>query len=77
MFPALHAKKVLLGISGSIAAYKTPILVRALIKAGAEVQVVMTLLQSRLLHHYHYLQFPTSLFIQNLLKAKMICGTIM
>ena len=42
MFPALHAKKVLLGISGSIAAYKTPMLVRALIKAGAEVQVVMT-----------------------------------
>ncbi len=42
MFPALHAKKVLLGISGSIAAYKTPVLVRALIKAGAEVQVVMT-----------------------------------
>ena len=42
MFPALHAKKVLLGISGSIAAYKSPILVRALIKAGAEVQVVMT-----------------------------------
>ena len=42
MFPALHAKKVLLGISGSIAAYKTPFLVRALIKACAEVQVVMT-----------------------------------
>ncbi|MGD1998397.1 MAG: bifunctional phosphopantothenoylcysteine decarboxylase/phosphopantothenate--cysteine ligase CoaBC [Flavobacteriaceae bacterium] len=39
---ALHAKKVLLGISGSIAAYKTPILVRALVKAGAEVQVIMT-----------------------------------
>ena len=42
MFPALHAKKVILGISGSIAAYKTPLLVRSLIKAGAEVQVVMT-----------------------------------
>ena len=42
MFPALHAKKVILGISGSIAAYKTPSLVRALLKAGAEVQVVMT-----------------------------------
>ena len=40
--PALRAKKVLLGISGSIAAYKTPSLVRALIKAGAEVQVVLT-----------------------------------
>ena len=42
MFPALHAKKVILGISGSIAAYKTPLLVRELVKAGAEVQVVMT-----------------------------------
>ena len=42
MFPALHAKKVILGISGSIAAYKTPFLVRALVKSGAEVQVVMT-----------------------------------
>ena len=42
MFPALHAKKVILGISGSIAAYKTPLLVRALVKAGAEVQVIMT-----------------------------------
>jgi phosphopantothenoylcysteine decarboxylase/phosphopantothenate--cysteine ligase len=42
MFRALHAKKIILGISGSIAAYKTPLLVRALVKAGAEVQVVMT-----------------------------------
>jgi len=42
MFPALHAKKVVLGISGSIAAYKTPLLVRALVKAGADVRVVMT-----------------------------------
>lgn len=33
---------MLLGISGSIAAYKSAFLVRALIKAGAEVQVVMT-----------------------------------
>jgi phosphopantothenoylcysteine decarboxylase/phosphopantothenate--cysteine ligase len=39
---ALHAKKIVLGISGSIAAYKTPLLVRALIKAGAKVKVVMT-----------------------------------
>ncbi|NCF45605.1 MAG: bifunctional phosphopantothenoylcysteine decarboxylase/phosphopantothenate--cysteine ligase CoaBC, partial [Proteobacteria bacterium] len=31
-----------LGISGGIAAYKTPILVRRLIEAGAQVQVVMT-----------------------------------
>lgn len=38
----LSGKKVLLGISGGIAAYKTPILVRELIKKGARVRVVMT-----------------------------------
>ena len=38
----LNGKKILLGITGSIAAYKIPILVRLLIKAGAEVKVVMT-----------------------------------
>lgn len=35
-------RKVLLGVTGGIAAYKTPLLVRALVKAGAEVQVVMS-----------------------------------
>ena len=38
----LQGKKILLGISGSIAAYKTAILVRLLIKEGAEVKIVMT-----------------------------------
>jgi len=38
----LQGKKILLGITGSIAAYKTASLVRLLIKAGAEVKVVMT-----------------------------------
>lgn len=38
----LSGKKILLGISGGIAAYKTPFLVRALIKKGAEVRIVMT-----------------------------------
>ena len=38
----LKGKKVLLGVSGGIAAYKTASLVRLLIKAGAQVQVVMT-----------------------------------
>jgi len=35
-------KKVILGICGSIAAYKSALLVRLLVKAGAEVQVIMT-----------------------------------
>ena len=38
----LARKKILLGITGSIAAYKTPLIVRQLVKAGAEVRVVMT-----------------------------------
>ncbi len=38
----LSGKKVILGISGGIAAYKTATLVRLLIKAGAHVQVIMT-----------------------------------
>ena len=41
MEPILH-RRVLLGVTGSIAAYKTAWLVRDLVKAGAEVQVVMT-----------------------------------
>jgi len=38
----LKDKKVLLGISGGIAAYKSAFLVRLFIKAGAQVKVVMT-----------------------------------
>lgn len=38
----LENKKIVLGITGSIAAYKACLLVRLLIKKGAEVQVVMT-----------------------------------
>lgn len=38
----LQGKKILLGVSGGIAAYKTAFLVRLFIKAGAEVQVLMT-----------------------------------
>ncbi len=38
----LKGKKIVLGITGSIAAYKAAILVRLLIKEGTEVQVVMT-----------------------------------
>lgn len=38
----LEGKKILLGITGSIAAYKSVHLVRLLVKAGAEVKVVMT-----------------------------------
>lgn len=38
----IAGKKILLGITGSIAAYKTPVLVRQLVKGGAEVRVIAT-----------------------------------
>ena len=38
----LKGKKIVLGITGSIAAYKSCLIIRALVKQGAEVQVVIT-----------------------------------
>ena len=38
----LRGKKIVLGITGSIAAYKSAVLVRLLVKSGAEVKVIMT-----------------------------------
>ncbi len=38
----LTGKKIVLGITGSIAAYKSCLIIRELIKSGAEVQVVIT-----------------------------------
>ena len=38
----MKGKKILIGVCGSIAAYKTALLIRLLVKAGAEVKVIMT-----------------------------------
>lgn len=38
----LNGKKILIGITGGIAAYKIPFLIRLLIKEGAQVKIVMT-----------------------------------
>ena len=42
MIPSLQNKRVLLGITAGIAAYKTPDLVRKLKELGADVRVVMS-----------------------------------
>jgi phosphopantothenoylcysteine decarboxylase / phosphopantothenate---cysteine ligase len=55
----LKGKRVLLGISGGIAAYKTPELIRLFIKAGAEVKVVTT---------KNALEFVTELTLQTVSK---------
>lgn len=59
----LQGKKILLGISGGIAAYKTAILTRLLIKAGAEVQIIM----SPTAHH-----FVTPLTLSTLSKKPVL-----
>lgn len=56
---SLHAKKIILGVSGSIAAYKSPLLLRELVKRGAEVRVVITPSATN---------FVTPLVLQNLSK---------
>lgn len=38
----LRGKKIILGVTGSIAAYKSAVLTRLLVKSGAEVKVIMT-----------------------------------
>ena len=39
---SVSGKRIIVGVTGSISAYKSALLVRLLIKAGAEVQVIMT-----------------------------------
>lgn len=59
-------KHVLLGISGGIAAYKVPELIRLFIKAGAEVKVVAT---------RNALKFVTQLTLETLSKNKLYFET--
>ncbi|MBS1537881.1 MAG: bifunctional phosphopantothenoylcysteine decarboxylase/phosphopantothenate--cysteine ligase CoaBC [Bacteroidetes bacterium] len=59
----LQGKKIIIGISGSISAYKSPMLVRELIKSGAEVRVVMTPSASK---------FISPLVLTNLSKNQVI-----
>ena len=44
----LQGRRILLGVTGGIAAYKAATLCRAFIRAGADVQVVMTASACRL-----------------------------
>lgn len=61
----LSGKKILIGITGSIAAYKTILLVRLLVKAGAEVKVVMTKAAT---------DFASPVVLSTLSKNKVLIG---
>ena len=56
-------KKIIIGITGSIATYKTPILVREFLKLGAEVRVVATQAAKK---------FVSSLVLENLTRQPVI-----
>jgi phosphopantothenoylcysteine decarboxylase/phosphopantothenate--cysteine ligase len=58
----LKGKKIIVGISGGIAAYKAPLLVRMLIKEGAEVKCVVT---------EHALRFVTVLTLETVSQNKV------
>ena len=59
----LLGKKILVGVTGSIAAYKSILLVRLLVKAGAEVKVVQTSASK---------DFVSSLILSTLSKNKVL-----
>jgi phosphopantothenoylcysteine synthetase/decarboxylase len=61
----LQGRKIVLGVCGSIAAYKSAVLVRLLIKAGAEVQVILTASASA---------FVTPLTLGTLSKKPVLTG---
>ena len=55
----LKGKKIVLGITGSIAAYKSCLVIRELVKHGAEVQVVITPAGERIYYPYYAFRFDT------------------
>jgi len=63
----LQGKKILLGVTGSIAAYKAATLVRLLVKGGAEVKVIMTEAAK---------DFVTPLSLSTLSKNEVLTGLI-
>lgn len=63
MLEKLKGKKILYGVTGSIATYKSPLIVREFIKSGADVKVIMT----ESARH-----FVTELVMENLTRKKVI-----
>jgi len=62
---SLSGRRILLGVSGSIAAYKATALTRLLVKAGAEVQVILTVAAAA---------FVTPLTLGTLSKKPVLTG---
>jgi len=61
----LNGRKILLGITGSVAAYKSILLLRMLIKSGAEVKIIMTPAAA---------DFVSPLVLETLSKHEVVIG---
>ena len=60
---SLQGKRILLGVTGGIAAYKACELLRLLVKAGADVEVMMTKAAAQFAVSYTHLTLPTILLV--------------
>ena len=72
----LAGKKIILGITGSIAAYKAALLVRLLVKEGAEVKVVMTESAKRFVGDGHGLRSVSSRATEARTRGHSACSAL-
>ena len=70
-------KRSFLAFLAALRPTKTPLLVRALVKAGAEVQVVMTPSSKSFVAPLSLSTVSTEQFIQGFVESERSCGTTM
>ena len=73
----LEGKKILVGVCGSIAAYKSALLVRSLISNGALVKVVMTSSATEFITPLTLATLSKNPVSIDFVKIKMVNGKIM
>lgn len=74
---SLEGKHIVLGITGSIAAYKAAYLLRLLVKKGAEVQVVMTPAGKEFITPVTLSSLSGKPVVSEFLRPTMVRGTAM
>lgn len=73
----MKGKKIVLGITGSIAAYKACLIIRGLVKKGAEVQVVITPAGKEFITPITLSALTHNPVISDFFSQRMVLGTLM
>jgi len=73
----LQGKKIILGVTGSIAAFKSAQLIRLLVKEGVEVKVVMTPLAKQFITPLTLATLSRNPILVDFSIRKMEIGTVM